>query len=495
MPAPAAPYAFQPWGGVAVLADNTWAAMQGRDLLSITWDDGPNAAYDSKRFRTELAASASKPGTPLRRLGDVEKALQGAAKTVDAEYYVPHLPHVSMEPPVALAHYQPGGGGTCEIWAPTQNPQAARTEAARVLQLPEDKITVHVTLLGGGFGRKSKADFVSEAAFLSKAAGAPVRVQFTRTDDIHNDYLNTVSAQKLTAGLDAKGKVIAWRHRTAFPPIGGLFDGSVTTPGAGDLQQGVLDLALGVPNVLAEGCEASTHARIGWLRSVYNIFHAFAVNSFIDEIAHARGADPKDVLLEVLGPARQLSLKDLGVADLKNYGAPLDKHPVDAGRLRQVVERVTKNAGWAQRKALKGQALGLAAHRSFLSYVAVVAAVSQDPGKEIRVEDVWVVVDAGTVVNTDRVRAQMQGSVIGGMNHAFYGGVTHKGGAVEQSNFDGVQLVRMGREPRRIHVEIVTSEAAPGGVGEPGIPPVAPALGNAVFALTGKRQRAFPFVV
>jgi isoquinoline 1-oxidoreductase beta subunit len=315
-------------------------------------------------------------------------------------------------------------------------------------------------------------------------------VQWTREDDVQHDYYNTVSTQKLTAGLDERGKVIAWRHRTAFPPIGSTF-APVNRPGAGDLQQGVLDLALAVPNVRAEACEANAHVRIGWLRSVYNIFHAFSVNSFIDELAHARGEDTRDVMLEVLGPPRVATLEELGTQVLRNYGAPLETHPVDVARLRNVIERVTQLSGWSNRKK-DGRALGLAAHRSFVSYAAVVASVLRDAAGKLRVDEAWIVLDAGTIINPDRVRAQMEGSVIFGMSLAFHGAITLKGGAVQQSNFRDVRLVRMGEAPRKIHVELVQSDAPPGGVGEPGVPPVAPAIVNAVFALTGTRVRELP---
>jgi isoquinoline 1-oxidoreductase beta subunit len=487
LPAPKPPFMFQPWGGIAVLAENTWAAMRGRAALDITWDDGSNAVYDSEKYREALLASVRAPGTVLRKVGDAEAALAKAARVIDAEYHVPHLPHVSMEPPVALARVE---NGACEVWAATQNPQAARTEAARVLGLGEDKVQVHVTFLGGAFGRKSKADFVSEAAFLAKEAGTPVRVQWTREDDVQHDYYNAVSTQKLSAGLDEKGKVIAWRHRTAFPAIGTTF-GAPGRPSVNDLQQGVLDLALAVPNIAAEACDASAHVRIGWLRSVYNIFHAFSVNSFIDELAHARGEDTRDVMLEVFGPPRTLSLADLGVEKLGNYGQPLEKHPVDAGRLRGVVERVTALSRWSERKK-EGRALGLAAHRSFNSYTAVVASVVRTPAGKLSVDEAWIVIDAGTVINPDRVRAQMEGSVIFGMSLALHGGITMKGGAVQQSNFRDVRLVRIGEAPRKIHVDILRSDAPPGGVGEPGVPPVAPAIANAVFALTGSRVRDLP---
>lgn len=487
IPAPKPPYKFQPWGGVAVLAENTWAAMRGRAALDITWEHGENTAYDSEAYRQTLIEAIRAPGTPVRNVGDTEGALAQASRLVEAEYHIPHLSHVPMEPPVALARVE---GGTCEVWAPTQNPQAARTEAARVLELSEDKVQVHVTFLGGGFGRKSKADFVSEACWLAKEAGVPVRVQWTRDDDIQHDYYHSVSAQRLSAGLDASNKVIAWRHRTAFPPIGTLFGGP-GKPSAGDLQQGVLDLALSVPNVRAEVCEAKAYVRIGWLRSVYNIFHAFAVNSFIDELAHDRGGDPRDVRLELIGPPRVATLKELGIEKLANYGQPVEQHPVDAGRLRGVVERVTELARWKDRKQ-EGRALGLAAHRSFLSYVGVVVSAVRKPDGRIGVDEAWVVVDAGTVINPDRVRAQMEGSIIFGMSIAMYGAITMKGGVPQQSSFHNYKLVRIGEAPRKIHVEIIQSEGAPGGIGEPGVPPVAPAIANAIFALTGQRIRELP---
>jgi isoquinoline 1-oxidoreductase beta subunit len=488
MPVPEAPYKFQPWGGVAVVADNTWAALRGRKALNLEWSGGDNAGYESGRYAEQLTELIRTPGKALRNLGDAEAALGKAARRVEAEYYVPHLPHAPMEPPVAVARC---AGDHCEIWAPTQNPQAARSEAARVLGWPEEKITVHVTFLGGAFGRKSKADFVAEAVFLAQKLQVPVRVQWTREDDLQHDYYNTVSKQQLVAGLDAAGKVIAWRHRTAFPPIATVF-GPNHEPGAGDLQQGILDFGIAVPNVRAEAAGIDAHVRIGWLRSVYNIFHAFAENSFVDEIAQARGADMRDVLLELYGAPRQIrSLEELGVTEMRNYGAPLEKHPVDMARLRRVVERASEAAGWSQRKA-SGRALGLAAHRSFLSYTAVVASVVKDAEGVLRVDEAWIAIDAGKVMNLDRVRSQMEGSLIFGMSLAFYGAITMKDGVVQQSNFHDLKLLRIGAAPRKIHVDVIESDAAPGGVGEPGLPPVAPAIANAVFALTGQRVRELP---
>lgn len=488
IPPPKPPYKFQPWGGVAVVADNTWAALKGRAALDIRWDAGDNVGYDSSRYRDALSTSARAPAQTVRKVGDVEAALAQASRVLEAEYYVPHLPHVPMEPPVALARMH---GGGCELWAPTQNPQAVQTEVARVLGIEEKDVLVHVTFLGGGFGRKSKADFCSEAAWLAREVGAPVRVQWTREDDIQHDYVNTVSINHLSAGLDAEGRVIAWRHRTAFPSIRSLM-GEPATPNAEDLQQGVLDFAVQVPNLSAEVCAATAHTRIGWLRSVYNIFQAFSIGSFVDEIAHARERDPRDVWLELLGPPRKASLAELGIDELPNYGQPLAQHPVDVGRLRHVIERVTAAARWPRRKDER-RALGLAAHRSFLSYAAVVAAVSMTPSGKLVVDEVWLCFDAGTLINTDRVRAQLEGAVVFGISLALYGGITMKQGAIEQRNFQGgARIARIGDVPHRMHLELVSSDAPPGGVGEPGVPPVAPAIANAVFALTGKRVRELP---
>lgn len=489
LPAPKPPFAFKPLGGLAVVADNTWAAMRGRAALEVTWEPGDNAGYDSVAYKQKLTAAVRAPGKVVREVGQVDRALAGAKRRIEAEYHVPHLAHVSMEPPVAVARL---AGETCEVWASTQNPQGAQAEVARALGLKESQVTVHVTLLGGGFGRKSKPDYVVEAALVARAAGAPVRLQWTREDDVRHDYYHSVSMQRIAAGLDDAGKLVAWHHRSAFPPIASTFAG-VSFSDEGELQLGLLDLPLAAPHVRMENCEARAHTRIGWLRSVANIYHAFAAQSFIDELAQARGADPRTTLLEVIGPARIVTPAELGVRKLPNYDQSLDEHPVDTGRLRHVIERVTELARWSTRKQ-EHRALGLAAHRSFLTYVAVVLSVVRDPAGTIRVDEAWIVADAGTIVNRERVEAQLEGAIIFGMSIGLYGAITMKGGATEQANFHDHRLVRIAEAPRAIHVEIVPSSAPPGGVGEPGVPPVAPALANAVFALTGERVRELPIL-
>jgi isoquinoline 1-oxidoreductase beta subunit len=488
LPAPTPPFAFQPLGGVAVVADTTWAAMRGRAALEITWDDGDNGSYDSTAYREELLAAVRAPGNRVRDVGDTEAALARSARRLVAEYHVPHLAHVPMEPPVSVARVDAGG---CEVWSPTQSPQDVRENVAKALGLDASKVRVHVTLLGGAFGRKAKPDYDVEAALLSRAVQAPVRVQWTRPDDIQSGYFHTTSAQRLEAGFDAGGKVVAWLHRTAFPSISSTFQPGVTHASDGELGQGVLDMPLAVPNVRAENGPAIARVRIGWLRSVNNIHHGFALSSFVDEIAHARGVDPRDNLLEILGPDRHVTAEDLGVKTVPNYGGKLDRYPIDVARYRGCVERVTRLARWADR-ARDGHSLGLAVHHSFLTYVAVVASVVKDAGGKVRVDEAWVVADAGLVVNPDRVKAMMEGAVIFGMSLALHGAITMKKGAVEQTNFRDYRLVRLPEAPRAIHVELVESDAPPGGAGEPGVPPVAPAIANAVFALTGTRVRELP---
>jgi isoquinoline 1-oxidoreductase subunit beta len=487
LPVPKAPWAFQPLGGIAVLADTTWAAMLGREALAIEWVHGENVVYDSEKYRKSLLETVRKSQRAVRKVGDVEAARKVATRTLVADYYAPHLAHAPMEPPAALAQIV---DGVCEVWAPTQNPQASRKEIARALGSSEDKVIVHVTLLGGAFGRKSKQDFVAEAAILAQKAGVPVRVQWTREDDLHHDYLHTVSAQHVEATLDADGAVTSWLHRSAFPPIASIFKDE-KGPTDGELAQGLLDAPLAIPNLQIEAGDAPAHVRIGWLRSVCNIFHAFAVGSFVDEIAAARKVDPREQLLGSLGAPRLVGAKELGLEKWGNYHAPEGTHLVDVGRYRNVVERVTEHAEWATRQA-RGRHLGLAAHRSFLSYVAVVVSMVKNADDSVAVDEVWISIDAGLIVNPDRVRSQMEGAVLFGMSIALLSEITVKAGAVVQDNFRDYHLVRMADAPKAIHVDIVPSHEPPGGVGEPGVPPVAAAIANALFALTGKRQRELP---
>ncbi|MFN4926907.1 molybdopterin cofactor-binding domain-containing protein, partial [Bradyrhizobium sp.] len=482
------PSKFQPLGGVAVVARNTGAAIKGRDALKVEWDDGPNAAYDSVAYRAELEAAARQPGLVVRQEGDVEAALKSADKIVTGEYYLPHFAHASMEPPVAVADVK---GDKAEIWAPVQSPGGTREDVAKTLQIPPENVTVNVTLLGGGFGRKSKCDFALEAALLSKTLGAPVKVQWTRDDDIQHDFLHTVSVERIEAGLDKSGKVVAWRHRSVAPTILSTFAAGADHAAPFELGMGLVDMPFEIANIQCENPAAKAMTRIGWFRSVSNIPRAFAVQSMVGELAHATGRDQKDMLLELIGTPRVVKLAS--VKDLWNYGEPYESYPIDTGRLRRVVEFVAEKGNWG-RSLPKGHGLGIAAHRSFVSYIATIVEVSVDDKGKLLVHQVDSAIDCGVFVNPERIQSQLEGAAIMGLSLAKYGEVSFKNGRVQQRNFDDHPVVRIDEAPLVTNVHIVPADAdtPPSGVGEPGVPPFAPALANAIFAATGKRLRALP---
>jgi len=482
------PSKFQPLGGVAVVARNTGAAIKGRDALKIVWDDGDNAKHDSVAYRAELEEAARKPGLVVRQEGDVEAALKSADKVITGEYYLPHLAHASMEPPVAVADVK---DGKAEIWAPVQSPGGTREDVAKTLGIPEGNVTVNVTLLGGGFGRKSKCDFAIEAALLSKELGVPVKVQWTREDDLRHDYLHTVSVERIEAGLDKAGKVIAWRHRSVAPTILSTFAAKSTHAAAFELGMGLVDMPFEIANIQCENPEVAAHTRIGWFRSVSNIPRAFAVQSMVGEIAQATGRDQKDMLLELIGSPRIVKLDS--VKDLWNYGEPYDSYPIDTGRLRRVVEYVAEHGKWG-RPVPKGHGLGIAAHRSFVSYIATIIEVSVSDKGKLTVHQVDTAIDCGTFVNPERIQSQIEGAAVMGLSLAKHGEITFKDGRVQQGNFDTFPVVRIDEAPLVTNVHIVPADAdtPPSGAGEPGLPPFAPALANAIFAATGKRIRALP---
>lgn len=483
------PSGFAPLGGIAVVASDTWAAISGSKKLAATWGESPNDGYDSTSYRTELEASVRAPGNTVRDLGDAPAALSTALKKIEAEYYAPHLAQAPMEPPAALAHVV---GNRCEAWTCTQDPQAAQATVAAITKLPKENVTVHVTLLGGGFGRKSKPDYVAEAAWLSQIVGAPVKVVWTREDDIHNGFIHTVSMQRLEASVDASGKVAAWRHRIASPPIPSTFAPGQEFHSDGELALGVLDMPYDIANVRVEACRAPAHARIGWYRSVSNIPHAFAIASFMDECAHAAGKDPLAFLLDALGPDRVIDMAKQGaVKPVDNYGAKWDDHPNDTARHRRVLETVAREAGWG-RKLPAGEGLGIAVHRSFLSYAATVVHVKVGARGALTIPRVDMAFDCGFAVNPDRVRSQCEGGIGMALSNALTSQITFTKGRVAQDNFNNYEVVRMRAYPKDVRVHLVDSGGPIGGVGEPPVPSVAPALANAIFAATGKRIRSLP---
>ncbi|KRB11837.1 xanthine dehydrogenase family protein molybdopterin-binding subunit [Achromobacter sp. Root170] len=484
--------AFQPLGGVAVVARNTWAARQGRDALEIEWDDGPNGSYDSAAYRQTLQAAARAPGKTMRNQGDAANAWAKApeAERVAAEYYVPHLAHASMEPPVATVQIK---GNSAEVWTSVQNPAAAKSAVAARLKLAPANVKVNVLLLGGGFGRKSKPDFVDEAAIVARAMpdGTPVKLVWTREDDIHHDYLHTVSVERLEAVMDAQGQVQSWLHRSAAPTIASLFAQGAKGQQMFESAMSAINMPYRIPNVRVETAEVDAHARIGWFRSVANIPHAFAAQCFIDELAHRAGKDPQAFALDLIGPARQI---DPGtMADTWNYTESPERYPYDTGRLRGVIEAACKGAGWG-RTLPKGHGLGLAFCYSFMSYTATVVEVAVDDKGEVRVVAVDMAMDCGPQINPERIRAQMEGGAIMGLGLALTSEITFEKGRVKQSNFHDYEVLRHNASPRVIRTHLVNDDHAlpPGGVGEPPVPPVAPALCNAIFAATGKRIRSLP---
>jgi isoquinoline 1-oxidoreductase beta subunit len=483
------PAMFQPAGGVAIVATDTWAAIQGRNALDISWQDGPNASHTSATYDAAMMATAQKPGTVHRNRGDAAGALADAATRISADYHVASFAHSSMEPPAATAKWT---DDTLECWACVQDPQSTRATLAGLLNMAPENITVNATWLGGAFGRKSKPDFVAEAAMIAKEVGKPVKVTWTREDDLGYDYFHAPSAQHLEAGLNADGEVTSWLHRSVFPTISSTFAPGANEPASGEMGLGATDTPFNIPNIRVESGQAEAGLRIGWLRSVSNNQHAFAVQSFAAELAHAAGRDQKEFLLDLIGPDRSVDLASDG-ANYDNYAADLSEYPIDTARLKAAAERAASMAGWG-RALPERHGLGIAVHRSFLSYVATVIEVAVADDGVLTIPGIWLAVDAGTVVNPRHVKAQMEGGTIYGLSNALYGEITATGGTVDQKNFPDWRLMRMGEAPRTFEVEVMASDALPGGVGEPGTPPAAPALTNAIFAATGVRMRRLPIL-
>ncbi|MGO9088782.1 MAG: molybdopterin cofactor-binding domain-containing protein [Candidatus Sulfotelmatobacter sp.] len=479
----AGPPAAQPLGGVAVIADNTWAALKGRDRLKIEWQNGSHAAYNSTEYKKHLQQTARQPGKIARTIGDPDAEFAKGGKILEAEYFAPHLAHAAMEPPVAVADVR---NDKVTIWSPTQDPQGVQEEVAKALRMKKESIVCHVTLLGGAFGRKSLPDYAIEAALLSRKVGKPVKVTWSREDDIKFDYYHSVAAMYVKAALDDNGMPKAWLQRSVFPPIGSIFNQDAVYGDEDEMSMGWSLLPFDVPNFRAENGPATAHVRIGWLRSVSNIYHAFAVQSFANELAYAANRDPYDYLLGLIGPARNL---DTGSRDPDDA-----KYPFDTGRLRRVAELAAEKAGWGKKKDGKGSGLGIAVHRSFATYVATVVEVEVDDKGTVRIPQVHTAVDAGIVANPEAVRQQIESAAVFGTSIARTGAITATNGSVDQSNFHDYPVARMDDAPYQVDVHIVQSSAPPAGIGEPGVPPVVPALCNAVFAATGKRVRELPLV-
>jgi isoquinoline 1-oxidoreductase beta subunit len=486
IPANPPPSGHLPLGGIAVIAADSWTAMEARRRLVIDWDMGPNATHDSETYRAELETAVHRAGRVVRQAGNFETGFSASAAKVSAEYYIPYQAHATIEPPTATAAFE---DGKLLILAPTQDPQGARTAVAQYLGMGEADITVRPTFLGNGFGRKRMHDFVCEAAWLGKSVGGRIRLVWSREDDLRHGYYHPVSIHKLDGGVDKNGNPIAWRHRVVFPSPNTTFHADQIAPDAAQVGQGVTDMPYAIPNLRCEAAGAPAHLRLAPTRGGMSLSNAFATCSFIDELAVAAGKDPANFLFTSFAGPRKIDFKQLGV-DYSNYGAPLDDYPVDVGRLQGVLQAAMDRGGWGD-PLLPHQGRGIAVHRSYASYAAAVVVATVTPDGAVSVPRVDVVLDCGEVVNPDRVRALMEDSVMFGLGFALYGGITVKNGAVEQANFDTAKLARAAIMPE-IHTYTVPSLAPPGGAGDPLVPVIAPALCNAIFAATGKRIRTLP---
>jgi isoquinoline 1-oxidoreductase subunit beta len=462
-------------GGVAVLAVNSWAAMQGRNALEVKWDLGPAAKESSAGLHEQFLANAAKPGKIVRNDGDADSVLASSAKKIEAAYEFPFAAHACMEPMNCTVHIRPDGA---EAWVPTQAPQWAQGVIAEAAKLPPEKVIVHTTLMGGGFGRRYQADFVMEAAQVAKAAGKPVMVLWTREDDMQHDFYRPASYHKMQGALDANGNLAAWKHFQTSTSIAAKWrQNGAEKPEQGEFGTGSTIPYL-TPNIRIEYTLAESSVPRAWWRSVEHSTSGFVVESFIDELAAAAGQDPLAFRLKLIGADRMIPLFDAE-----------KEPPLDTARLKGVLQLAAEKAGWGT-PLPKGQGRGIAAFYSFDSYTAAVAEVTVK-NKAVKLERLVYAVDCGRPINPEGVRAQVESAAIYGLSASLYDAITISGGRVEQANFNDYGMPRMNDAPKT-EVHVIISKEEPTGIGEPGLPVVAPAMCNAIFAATGKRMRRLP---
>jgi isoquinoline 1-oxidoreductase subunit beta len=438
--------------GVAAVAENTWAAFQGKHALRVNFDEGATARWSTQGIHDAFAAAAARPGQSVRATGDIDAALRGASRTVDAIYDAPYLAHACMEPMNCTAQVT---AGKAEIWAPTQNPQGIQREAARLLGLPPEAVTVHVTYMGGGFGRRGgPTDYATEAIELAQKLGKPVQVVWTREDDIQNGVFRPATYNVLRGGLDRAGRPVAWSH-TLVGPNGPSFM----------ITRGADELIYSIPNFRLTRVTEDPGIPVAPWRGVGPSQNGWIVESFVDELAHAAGKDPYAFRRELVA------------------GQP---------RLVAVLDRAAEGAGWRS-PARAGHHRGIALWQFGDTYVAEVAEVSVQSDGLPRVHRVVCAIDCGTVINPDTVEAQCQSNIVYGLTATLYGEIGIDRGRVVQSNFDNYPMLRQAEMPE-IEVILVRNDAAPGGIGEAALPAIAPAVCNAMFAATGKRIRRLPIV-
>jgi isoquinoline 1-oxidoreductase beta subunit len=455
--------------GVAVVGKSFWAAKQGRDALKVEWDDTNAEKRSSADIMAEYRKAAGQPGLPARTEGDASKAIQGAARKISASYEFPYLAHAPMEPLDAVVKLT---ANSCEIWAGDQFQTVDQANAAHVAGLQPQQVSIHTLYAGGSFGRRANpgSDYIVEAVSIAKALGAngtPVKLQWTREDDIHGGLYRPMYFHKLEAGLSRDGKLVGWQHRivgqsiVADTPFAGLIKNGID----GTSVEGAANIAYAIPNISVELSTMRTGVPVLWWRVVGSSHTAFAVEAFIDEAAHAAGKDPYTFRRDLL-----------------------EHEP----RMRGVLDLAAQKAGWSNAPLPPGKGRGIAVAEAFKTFVAQVAEVSVDKDGKVKVDRVVCAVDCGTAINPDVVAAQVEGGIGFGLGAALYGAITLKDGRIEQNNFDGYRVLRIDAMPK-VEVHIVASTLPPTGIGEPGVAPVGPAVANAIFAATGKRVYALPF--
>jgi isoquinoline 1-oxidoreductase beta subunit len=474
--------------GVAVVADSTWAAFRGRDALNVTWDEGEGARESTESLDEQFRMLAARPGKILRDTGDVDRAFAGATTRVDAVYAAPFLAHATLEPQNCVAHVH---DGRCDVVGPLQMPTSGAGIIAEVLGIPRDAISIRVTRLGGGFGRRLMSDYAVEAAYVSRAAGAPVQVVWSREDDFRHDYYRPSSYHHVRAGLDSRGRLTAWHHHListsrnhyrlgATPPESTETYGMLAGRSPDPKKQFELDFQPTlIPNIRVEFTEAATSVPTGAWRAPSHNFHAFVIETMMDELAVRGGVDPIALRLSYGGEA----------ADYPHEGD--DPTTFNPSRLQGVIELAVERSGW-RAPVQAGRARGIAAHFTFGSYAAEVAEVSVVDNR-LRVHRVVAAIDVGIPVNPLNLEAQTHSGIIDGLGAAMFGGIRIEAGRTVQSTFDDYPLIRQKDAPD-IDVHIVPSREKSSGFGEIALPPIAPAVANAIFAATGRRIRRLPFV-
>ena len=485
------PVNVKPVSGVAVVAENTWAAIEGRKKLTVEWEHGANASHNSEPYSKDLVKKVQSKGKDVRVEGDVYAHKFDANRTIEATYTVPYHHHMSMETPAATAHID---GDKVTIWSGTQAPQWGKREVMAELGLDPIKddanVEFNMTLMGGAFGRKSKNDFTIEAVELAKATGRPVKVIWSREDDVKHGFYHSTAANYLKAELTTDNRSDHWIQRVVAPPIAWIFNDKTTHLTDGDMSLGFADIPFDIKHLSCETPEVSTHVRTGWLRSVGNINNAFALGSFVDELANKAGISTQQMWINLLGKDRTFDAKIEGFEGYSNYGNKDKKaYDVQIARYKNVLNELVNKSG-ANAETAENEGWGISLANSFNSYAAAATKVRVVDDK-VEVLEMHTAIDCGLVITPDRVRSQMEGAMIMGLSMAMESEITVKDGAIVQNNFYDYPVSRMNQVPD-LHVHLLESNDAPGGVGEPGLPPILPSITNAIFHASGIRIRDLP---